>query len=48
MKIYRKTIISYLYNHIGEEMTTYQLLEDCYGEDTAEHLDHLELMRIYA
>lgn len=48
MKIYRKTIISYLYDHVGEEMTTYQLLEDCYGEETTKCLDSLELMRINA
>lgn len=48
MKIYRKTIINYLYDHVGEEMTTYQLLEDCYDKETAKCLDSLELMRINA
>ena len=48
MKIYRKTIINYLYDHVGEEMTTYQLLEDCYDKETVKCLDSLELMRINA
>lgn len=46
MKIYKKTIIEYLYDHVGEEMTTYQLLQDCYGEDAVKDLDSQELMRI--
>lgn len=46
MKVYRKTIIEYLYDHAGEEMTTYQLLQNCYGEVAVKELDNLELMRI--
>lgn len=46
MKIFRKTIIEYLYDHVGEEMTTYQLLQNCYGEAAVKNLDSHELMRI--
>ena len=46
MKVYRKTIIEYLYDHVGEEMTTYQLLQNCYGEAAVKNLDRQELMRI--
>ena len=46
MKIYRKTVIYFLYDHVGEEMTMIQLLQECYGEERANELDTPELFRI--
>ena len=42
MKPDKIKIAAYLNDHIGDEMSTYQLMEDCFGEEFCSHIDQAE------
>ncbi len=48
MKLYRKRISKYLNNHVGEEMNTYEMITDCYGEESVSDMDGFEWMDLDA
>ena len=46
MKLNQKAVIEYLISHVGEEVSTYEMIKSSHGEEEIKNIEQLEWMDI--